>query len=169
MTGRHKSGDYVHQPRRDRMYEAHVQDPYQAREKPPEPTACPDCGLVFHHGRWQWGDAPADAHAHRCPACSRIHDRVPAGILTLGGEFFAAHRDEIMHLVRNSEAREKAEHPLERIMGIEDREVESGVVITYTGIHLTKGTAEALHAAYQGELDYQYTDRDGVLHISWQR
>jgi hypothetical protein len=33
-------------------------DPYQARQKLKEPTACPKCGAVYHHGRWQWGRRP---------------------------------------------------------------------------------------------------------------
>lgn len=167
MTGHRKPDDHIHQPRRDRMFEEHVQDPYQARGKPPEPCVCPDCGVLFHKGRWQWGDAPADAQAHRCPACQRSHDRVPAGILTLSGDFFDAHREEILHLIHNQEAKEKAEHPLERIM--DSREEGDALVVTYTGIHLCRGTGEALHHAYQGELDFQHTDKDDVLRVSWQR
>ena len=32
----------------------HILDPYQARQKPAESTVCPECGAVFHDGRWQW-------------------------------------------------------------------------------------------------------------------
>ena len=167
MTGRHKKDDPSHQPRRDRMYEEHVQDPYQSRGKPPEPCVCPDCGVLFHKGRWQWGEAPADAHPHRCPACQRCHDRVPASILTLSGDFFAEHRDEIMNLIHNHETKEKADRPLERIM---DSSEEGGeLVIRFTGAHLARGTGEALHHAYQGELDYQHTDKDDVMRVTWRR
>lgn len=168
MTGRHKSEDYIHQPRRDRMYEEHVQDPYRSRMKWPEPTVCPDCGAVFHQGRWTWAEAPDGAAEHRCPACSRIHDRVPAGILTLGGDFFQAHRDEITSLVRNLEIKEKGEHPLERIMAIEDGE-GGEAVITLTGVHLTRAVGEALHRAYEGDLDIAFSDSDAVMRVDWHR
>lgn len=161
----------MQQPRRDSVYEPHVRDPYIERGKWSEPTVCPDCGAIFQQGRWQWGAATPGAESHRCPACSRIHDRVPAGMLTLSGAFFQAHRDEIINLIRNHEAQEKAEHPLERIMAIEDGtdDAEGETVITFTGRHLTLGTGSAIHKAYEGDFDYQFTDRDAMLRARWQR
>ncbi len=167
MTGPRKRTDYSRQPRRDRMDEERVSDPYRARGKWPEPTACPGCGAIFHHGRWQWGAAPQGAERHLCPACQRIRDRVPAGQLTLSGKFFAAHREEILHLVHHAESKERAEHPLERIMDI--KEEADHTVITFTDLHLVHGIGEALHHAYHGELDSHYTDEDGLLRVAWSR
>lgn len=167
MTGRRKRGNHIHQPRRDRMDEERVSDPYRARGKWPEPTACPECGAIFHRGRWQWGAAPAAAEEHLCPACQRVRDRVPAGQLTLSGEFFQTHRDEILHLVRNTEAKARAEHPLERIMEIHDEADRS--VVTFTDAHLVHGIGEALRHAYHGELESQYTDEGDLLRVSWSR
>ena len=167
MSASRKGKDYIHQPRRDRMYEPHVQDPYQARGKWREPTVCAECGAIFTKGRWQWGEAPDGAHRQRCPACSRIHDKVPAGILTLSGDFFEQHKDEIMRLVHNAQDKEKAEHPLERIMGIESQ--GANTIVSYSSVHLAKGTGQALHDAYQGEFNFEYAERDSVLHASWKR
>ena len=169
MTGPDEDKDFIHQPRRDRMYEEHQQDPYRSRGKLPEPTVCGDCAAVYLLGRWQWGDAPAAAHEHRCPACSRIHDKVPAGLLTLRGAFMLAHRDEIMALIHHTEAREKSEHPLERIMLVEESADGASVVVSYTGVHLAKSTGTALQRAYGGAFDFQYVDSDGVMSASWER
>lgn len=167
MTGRRRRDDHIHQPRRDRMDEERVSDPYRARGKWPEPTTCPECEAIFHHGRWQWGEAPEGAERHLCPACQRIRDRVPAGQLTLSGEFYAAHQDEILHLVRNTEAKARAEHPLERIMDV--NEEADHTVVTFTDAHLVHGIGEALRHAYHGELDSRYTDEGDLLRVSWSR
>lgn len=153
--------------RRDRLLQESRHDPYQAKQKWREPTVCPDCGAVFHDGHWQWLARPAQAHEARCPACQRSQDRQPAGYVSLGGDFFAAHRAELLQLVRNEEARAKAEHPLKRILGIEAE--ASGTLVTTTDIHLARGIGEALHHAYQGELEYHYNEQEHLLRVHWQR
>ncbi len=167
MTGRKKSTDYSHQPRRDRMDEERVSDPYRARGKWPDSTVCPDCDAVVHHGQWKWGAAAPGAERHLCPACQRIHDRVPAGQLTLSGKFFAEHREEILHLVRHAESKAKTEHPLERIMDVKVE--DDHTVVTFTDSHLVHGVGEALHHAYHGELKSQYTDEGDLLRVTWSR
>ena len=155
-------------PRRDRLVEEHIHDPYLARSKPREPTLCPDCNAVFMEGRWQWPKtAPDGAHNEPCPACQRVRDRVPAGFLSLAGEFFGSHRGEIMNLVHNKVERQKAEHPLERIMDIVD---ENGtVVISFTDVHLPRGVGEEIAHAYEGELDIHYTEKSGLIRVYWRR
>ena len=78
MTGRKYRSDVPHEPRRDRMDEERVSDPYRSRGKWKEPTTCPECNAIFTHGHWQWGAAVPGAEQHLCPACQRIRDRVPA-------------------------------------------------------------------------------------------
>ncbi|NIR30489.1 MAG: ATPase [Gammaproteobacteria bacterium] len=144
-----------------------VHDPYMSKRKLPEPTLCPECGAVFHNGRWAWADQPQGANQERCPACRRIRERVPAGFLTLSGGFFQHHRQEILNLVRNIEAREKANHPLKRIMGAEEH--EDGLVMTFTDPHLARGAGEAVEDAYEGELDYTYSPDEYMLRVTWRR
>jgi NMD protein affecting ribosome stability and mRNA decay len=167
MTGPREHTDFTHQPRRDRMYEERVNDAYRARGKWPEPTLCPECGAIYHDGRWQWGEEKARSEQHLCPACQRIRDKVPAAKLTISGGFFTEHREEILKLIRNAESKAKAEHALERIMAIDEQADRS--VITFTDAHLAHGIGEALHHAYQGELDSRYTDADDLLRITWSR
>ena len=153
--------------RRDELRDELVHDTYKARKKLAEPSRCPDCGAVYHRGRWTWGAAPAGAAAAICPACPRIKDEFPAGRVTLKGAFFAAHRDEIVQLVVNREAQERAEHPLQRIMAIESN--PDGALITTTDIHLARNIGDALHSAYKGELEYHYNREENLLRIEWRR
>ncbi len=153
--------------RRDRTIQEARHDVYQERWKPREPTACPRCGAVFHKGRWNWGVPAAEAHRSLCPACERMQDHNPAGEVRVRGPFVRAHRDEILGLVHNEEARAKAEHPLSRLMRIvEDK---GAVVVTTTDVHLPRRIGEALRHAYQGRLAIRYSKEQEYLRIAWVR
>lgn len=156
-----------HPIRRDQLMQEAVHDSYKTKGKLPEPTVCPECGAVFHGGRWQWLTRPAAAHSELCPACHRMRDQFPAGYVTLSGEFFPAHEAEIMRLIRHHEEREKAEHPLQRIMAIE--KTAYGAQLTTTDIHLARGIGDALHHAYQGELAFHYNPEQNLLRVQWTR
>jgi NMD protein affecting ribosome stability and mRNA decay len=162
-------GNVAGRGRHDRLIKEDVHDPYMARGKLAEPTVCMDCGAVFSKGRWQWAtQTPADAHQQRCPACQRIHDKVPAGYLDLSGSFLEQHRDEIMHLVHNKVESQKAQHPVKRLMAVEDQK-DGGVQITFTDMHLPRGVGEAIQRAYEGDLDIQYTEGSGIVRVYWKR
>jgi len=102
-----------------------------------------------------------------CPACQRIRDCFPVGFVHLGGKYFAEHRDELTALLRHREEREKADHPLARIMAIEPE--GEGVLVTTTDIHLARDLGEALHHACQGELEFHYNEAEKLLRVHWQR
>ncbi len=153
--------------RMNRLLREWVHDTYKSKHKLPEPTVCRRCGAFYGKGRWQWGHAPAGANEDICPACQRIEDNVPAGFLSLKGEFLAAHRGEIMNLIRNVEAKEREQHPLKRIIAVQEGEEET--LVTFTDPHLARGAGEALHQACKGELDYSYQEEENLLRVSWSR
>ena len=152
---------------RDRQIQETVHDPYQERHKPAEPAVCPNCAVVFEHGRWQWLPRPAAAQEHLCPACRRVHDAYPAGYVTLSGGFLDEHRTELMQLVHNEETRAKQEHPLERIMQV--AQDGGNTLVTTTDVHLARRIGEALHHAYQGDLDIKYSKDEYLVRVSWSR
>ncbi len=128
--------------RRDRLIQERGHDHCQAKMKLREPTVCEGCGAVFHKGRWSWGEALPGAEKALCPACMRRRDRMPAAHLTLRGTFPADHRQEVMQLARHHEERERAEHPLMRIMAVEESTGE--IRLSFTDAHLARGIGEAL-------------------------
>ena len=145
----------------------HAEDPYIVTRKPIEPTVCPSCKAVFAEGRWSWQRPPADAGELVCPACQRIHDDFPAGYVMVKGEFIKAHRDEIIALVKSKEDTQKAEHPLQRIMAIED--VREGLQVTTTDSTLARGIGEALHETYKGDLKVKYSRDENLVRATWKR
>lgn len=165
MKTTNKSTHPPHQGRGDRTAVKHRSDPYRTDLKLSEPTLCPICGLIFRSGRWQQGESSHSAVRHLCPACQRVRDKVPAAQLSLGGKFFIQHRKEIMRLIYNTEENERLEHPLERIMDINDFNGET--TITFTGNHIAHRIGEAIHHAYQGQLDSHYIDNESLMRLSW--
>ncbi|MFA4970366.1 MAG: BCAM0308 family protein [Sulfuritalea sp.] len=156
-----------HPVRRDHLLQEEAPDAYKLKGKLPEPTVCPQCGAIFRGGRWAWDEAPKNAHQQTCPACHRVNDNYPAGFVSLGGAFFLAHRDEIINLVRHEEQRERLAHPLKRIMAIVDE--NDAVLVTTTDIHLARGIGDAVHHAYQGELEFHHKPDENLLRVHWTR
>jgi NMD protein affecting ribosome stability and mRNA decay len=148
-------------------YEVRTKDSYRAAEQPVEPACCRDCGVVFHKGRWVWGRKPDKATPTRCPACLRILDHYPAGFLSIKGEFALAHRHELLELVRARGEHERREHPLERLMAVDER--EDGLAVTTTGTHLARVLGHALKAAYDGKLTTRFNKDENRVRMTWRR
>ena len=150
-----------------RAQQDHILDPYQREQKLHDGTVCPQCRATYHEGRWQWGTKAEGADQELCPACRRIYDKFPAGIVTLRGEFAQQQKDEMIRLARHQEEAEKKEHPLNRIISIED-DVQ-GVVISTTDIHLPRRIGEAVKRAFHGKIDDHF-EKDGYfVRITWSR
>jgi hypothetical protein len=154
-----------HSPNLKRILDDPRHDPYEARQKLSEPTVCKECGVVYRHGRWLWGVAPADAHRVVCPACQRAHDRLPAGYLTLDGPYVAEQRADLLALVAKVEANEKAEHPMHRVLSIE-QETDRVAVMT-SDIHLPRRIGEALCKAHRGHLDVTFGENEYSVRAHW--
>lgn len=149
----------------EQVFDHPFEDAYRESEKLPEPSHCPSCDATYVKGRWTWQKAPADAAAHTCPACRRIHDHFPAGYLTLKGRFAPEQRERLLALVRAREARAKAEHPLQRIISIDD--VAGGIRVTTTDGHLARGIGRAVRDAFRGSLEIKFAPDDHLVRAIW--
>lgn len=154
-----------------RVFDDTRHDPYEPRGKYAEGTHCGTCGATYRDGRWRWGSgagAGAGAGATEiCPACRRTRDRLPAGHVIVEGPYVAAHRAELVHLVRHQSEQENAEHPMHRIMALD--ESPERIEVTTTDIHLPRRIGEALRRAHDGNLEITFdTDAYGVR-VHWRR
>lgn len=73
----------------------------------------------------------------------------------------------MLNLVKNCEAREKAEHPMERIIAIEDQ--PEGTVVTTTSAHVARRIADGLHDAWKGTLELHYDKQQELFRARWTR
>ncbi|NTW49273.1 MAG: ATPase [Chlorobiales bacterium] len=153
--------------RKDKLIKDKRHDFYREQQKLPEPTVCPKCNALFVNGRWTWETSSEKPNQAQCPACRRSADNLPAGQIEIKGEFFKAHYDEILNLVRNTEEQEKTAHPLERIMSVTGNGEKT--VVTTTGIHVARRIGEALSRSYKGEHNFQYGDGEQSIIVRWER
>lgn len=153
--------------RRDRLTKEKEHYTYGDRNKWPDPTVCKTCGAIFTTGRWIWKERPESAHEAVCPACLRIANHHAAGFIELKGDFYQHRKQEVMNLVRNVEALQKTNYPLERV--IEIQEMDEHTLITTTGVHVARRIGEALARSYQGKFSFQYGADEKLIRVYWER
>jgi hypothetical protein len=145
-----------------------IHDPYYSREKLRDATQCPQCGACYRKGRWRWPTTARTAvESQLCPACRRIKDHCPAGEVLLSGSFLGAHRDEILATARNIGEMERNEHPLHRIISIEEH--DGGIKILTTDVHLPHRIVHALKDAWDGIMTTHYDLEGYFARASWER
>jgi NMD protein affecting ribosome stability and mRNA decay len=153
--------------RKDRLLKQKKNDVYVDRKKYTELTLCIRCKSLYVNGRWTWNEELEPISRAVCPACLRISDNYPAGIIEISGEFFTGHQDEIMKLILNIEKQEKTRHALERI--IRTIPLTGKMVVTTTGIHIARRIGEALARSFKGDLSFDYLDADKGVRVTWRR
>jgi hypothetical protein len=91
------------------------------------------------------------------------HQRqIPCGVI-----FAREHKGEMIRLARHQEEAEKQEHPLNRIISIEEDPQE--VVINTTDIHVPRRIAEAVKRAFHAEIEDNF-EKDGYfVRVTWMR
>jgi NMD protein affecting ribosome stability and mRNA decay len=145
-----------------------VHDPYRASEKLTDAATCPQCGARYQRGRWTWSEVQADKPKSQiCPACRRVNEHYPAGEVLISGAFVKAHRDEIVARAHHIEEAERGQHPLHRIMSIEE---EGGTItIKTTDIHLPHRIGRALTDAWDGSMKTHYDLNGYFTRVEWNR
>ena len=161
---------FAHVNRKNQYYG----DPYLNGESPAEVTICRECRSVYANGRWELEsqagrDLALAKHVSEtlCPACRKIRDRMPGGVVTLGGSFVRDHEEEIINLVNHENLSAMAINPLERIMDIEKRDSE--ITVLTTNEKLAQRIGRSVHKAYSGEVEYKWSKGTKLARVNWHR
>ena len=149
-------------------------DPYTHTHSQHETLVCCECRAVYHDQRWYLEDqgrsspgSYGDSKPTTCPACMKIRDRMPGGIVKLSGGFLKDHREEILNLIRNEGDRARQVNPLERVMGFET--LGAGIDVFTTNEKLAQRIGRALHKAYEGRVSYDFSQDTKLARVTWRR
>jgi NMD protein affecting ribosome stability and mRNA decay len=147
-----------------------TKDPYLPKGAPSHIAVCEGCNAEYRNKRWyaRSETAPADAARVVCPACLKIRDKFPGGIVTLRGEYALMHKEDIMHLVRNEEARARGFNPLERVMSIRENG-HGSIVINTTNEKLAQRLGRAMKKAFSGRVAYHWSHDNKLVRVEWAR
>ncbi len=149
-------------------------DPYILMKRNNHMAVCTKCHIVYFKKRWYVDE---DLYQQKimlkkierviCPACRKIKDNYPGGIVRLRGSFLRDHKEEIINLIRNEEERARGFNPLERIIKISEMNKE--MEVTTTNEKLAQRIGKSLHKACQGKVDYKWSNDTKLLRVDWER
>ena len=147
---------------------------YLPKEGIKEVAICTGCKALFWNKRWYLDENVSSKlsldmvkNEVVCPACQRIADKNPAGIVTFSGEYLAEHRDEILNAIKNSEEKSRSKNPLARIMAIKPE--KDALVILTTDDKLAQKLGRDINKAHNGTLEYKWSREDSFVRVNWSR
>ena len=150
-------------------------DPYLPKGASKKITVCEGCHAVYKKKRWY-----ADPHLYIaavkisdtavavCPACLKIRDNFPGGIVTLTGDYVLLHKQELLNLIKNEEARARGSNPLERVMSVKETGY-GGMVISTTNEKMAQRIGRAIRKAFSGKVTYQWSHDNKLARVDWAR
>jgi hypothetical protein len=150
-------------------------DSYLPRGASRSMSVCGGCRAVYVNKRWY-----ADGDAYKstvnirettpviCPACLKIRDNFPGGIVTLKGDYVLPHKGDLMNLVRNEEERARGLNPLERVIAIKENGFGS-IVISTTNEKLAQRLGRAIKRAFHGDVAYHWSHDNKLVRVEWVR
>jgi NMD protein affecting ribosome stability and mRNA decay len=150
-------------------------DPYLPKGASKSVSVCEQCHAVYSNKRWSLSTERYDIVMQDptvtlmvCPACHKIHDDLPGGIVTLKGAYVLPHKQELLNLVKNEEERARGMNPLERVMSIKENGSGS-LVINTTNERLAQRLGKAIKKAFHGEVAYHFSHDNKLARVDWER
>lgn len=128
------------------------------------------CGAVYLNKRWFSDENITDrqeGHELICPACRRIADQNPAGIVSLSGDFLTEHESEIRNLINNTAQNAVTKNPLGRVM--ETCNDNDGITITTTDVKLAQKIGKEVFKSHGGQLQFVWSHAEAPVRVTWHR
>jgi hypothetical protein len=151
-----------------------TEDPYQPEEGQ-EASLCTVCQAIYQNKRWSFDEKLAAKLAGTnkvkevtCPTCHKVKDRYSEGILTLSGEFFKEHKDEIVNLLKKEAERVVKRSVADRIITMTE-EAKDRLVVETTTEKMAQHLGRAVYKANKGELHFKWGEMDKLVRIYWSR
>lgn len=148
-------------------------DPYIPKAAAPV-SICTDCRAVYMNKRWYADNGVYESVIKTrgsteivCPACRKIRDNFPGGVLTLKGAAGAAFRDDLMKLIKNEEHRARGINPLERVMSVEENG-RGDIIINTTNEKLAQRLGRAVKKAFHGDVTYRWSHDNKLVRVDWE-
>ncbi len=149
-------------------------NPYLSEAGMKEPAICQTCQSVYRQKRWQLDPPAASQLADdpatqwvTCPACQKVAERYPEGILTLRGSYLWNHEQEIRNILDNAVARFSSRNPLERIIRVQRS--DDALIIETTANKLAEQLGRSLQKAHSGALQIDWQGTPVVCRVQWER
>lgn len=149
-------------------------DVYLPKGGSKEVALCSKCNAFYWNKRWSTdaaelskARAEAGTVSTVCPACQRMHDDNPAGVLSLTGDYLLQHENEILNVVKNVEADTRAKNPLARIMEINQE--NKVLTISTTDAKLAQKLGKEVYKSHKGELHFKWSQADSFVRVNWAR
>lgn len=147
---------------------------YISKDGMKEVTICTGCKALYWNKRWYLDENESTKlrldmvkNEVLCPACHRVQDKNPAGIVTFSGDYLVEHQNDILNTIKNSEEKSHSKNPLARIMEIK----QEGNVLTVltTDDKLAQKLGRDINKAHSGNLEYKWGKEDSFVRVNWSR
>ncbi|MFC1749817.1 BCAM0308 family protein [Pseudomonadota bacterium] len=135
---------------------------------------CKHCNAVYDNKGWKHLEDLDPSHVDDlkksvCPACHASKNHTSDGVVHLSGDFFIAHKEEILNTINNLADQAEERDVLNRIERIEH--TDEGEMIIYTtknklAMEIGKHVADAFKG---GDLDIQFSKDDMPVEVRWHK
>ena len=149
-------------------------DVYLPSQGMKEVAVCTGCKALYWNKRWYLDENESTKLSSdmvrnevTCPACQRIQDKNPAGVVTFTGDYLVMHEIEILNTIKNVEEKARTKNPLSRIMEI--KQEDNVLTINTTDEKLAEKLGRDIFKAHSGDLEFQWSKDMNFVRVNWNR